>query len=102
MTLRTSSATRRRVVSRSRVVLTTSATSRSSGSILDSSGWVVAVSTDLYDNSRCGRTRTHAYLRNQPVFVQRNYRADAQINQKPVTVLAVQRKYREDFCIFRR
>src|SRR5712691_7828835 len=46
MTLRTSSATRRSVVSRSNVVLTTSATSSSKGSTLEgSSDWVVRVST---------------------------------------------------------
>src|SRR5207248_410632 len=55
MTLRTSSATRRRVVSRSSVVLTTSATSSSRGSIRDSvSSWTAAISTTLIISVRAG------------------------------------------------
>src|ERR1700733_978655 len=53
MTFRTSSATRFRVVSRSSVVLTTSATSSSSGSTFDfKSDWGAVVSTNAYDTSR--------------------------------------------------
>src|SRR5215469_17786486 len=50
MTLRTSSATRFSVVSRSSVVLTTSATSSSRGSTLEgASDWTAEISTLAYD-----------------------------------------------------
>src|SRR5581483_3947576 len=54
MTLRTNSATRFRVVSRSKVVFTTSATSSSSGSTLGNPAWVSVADIAAYDNSRFG------------------------------------------------